>query len=114
MQRRDREAGQVHRDLGHPILGDEPPDRLDGLQGPGDGDRVAGRVGHQLAGYRVSLPERSPRFPDIERNRVGAPGRRRVQVDVEGHQELPRPNHGRAGLRVELGRAEAWARPAPS
>ncbi len=78
VDRRAFEVGQVHRDLGLAV--DQQPKPLNVAQ-------PAGAVPDGLADLLG------------DRNVFG------VQIDVVGHQELARPDHGRAGF-AQLGGAE--------
>ena len=122
VHRRDRDVGQVHRDLGDAVLLDEPADALDALQrcrGSTPALPSSSRTISPVSGSPLALD--APLLAHVEGDRVGAARRGRVQVDVVGDQEVARADRGGAGARVERrpGRSRASSpgppgvRPAP-
>ena len=99
VHRGNRDVGEVHRNLCDAVLIDKPPDGLGGLQGSRLPDLVSLGVAHNVAGDR-GLALDPPFLAHVEGDRIGAPRRRRVQVDVVGDEEIARSNGGGPGARL--------------
>ena len=99
MQRRDRDVGDVHRDLGNAVLFDVPADGLRGLERSGTHHRVALGVLDDLSGDRVALADRPALLAHVEGDGVGAARGGGIEVEIDGDQEVARTDrHGaRAG-----------------
>ena len=99
MQRRDRDVGDVHRDLGDAVLLDVPADGLRGFERSGAHHRVAFGVLDDLSGDRVALADRPALLAHVEGNGVGTPRGGAVKVEIDGDQEVARTDRrsARAG-----------------
>ena len=104
----DAQVHEVHRDLRDAVLLDEPPDRLHRLERAGAHHRVPCGVLDLLPGEGVPLTLGTPDLAHVEGDGVGATGGGGIEVHVECHQKVARPDDRGAALGVERLGAEVW------
>ena len=88
VERRDRDVGDVHRNLGDAVLFDEPADGLRRLERAGLHERIAMLVLERLAHGRTALADGTALFAHVERNGVGTARRGGIEVEVDGDEEV--------------------------
>ena len=103
MERGSVYVGDIHRHLGYAVFIYEPADCLATFQRTRNHHVLTVLILHDLASDRVALSLRTAFFAYIECNRVGTACRCRVEVVVDGDQEVARSYIGGTSLSRTLG-----------
>src|SRR5580692_8448048 len=92
---------QVDGDLCDAIFFDIPPDGFYRLEATGDMHRFALRIGNDLPGNGIALPEYPSCLADIEGDGISAACRGGIEIHVVSDQEIPGADHRGAAFCVE-------------